>query len=67
MPSLDLNHGPKDDDLIGDFQHTGRPLASFVAVASPAKAAGNNHLFADDDLAGMVSFIKGLKQPEENS
>ncbi len=64
---LDLNHGPKNDKLIGDFQRTGRPLAAFAAVASKAKGAGNYHLFADDDLAGLVAFIKDLKQPEENN
>lgn len=61
---LDINYGSKDDNYIAKFQKTGKPMFSFNGVNSQIKDAINYHSYGDDDVAGLVTQIKGLSHIE---
>lgn len=59
---LDINYGSKDEGLLKQFYDKQIPFASFDEVATPSlRDQPNYHVFSNDDLAGMVAFIKKIK------
>lgn len=59
---LDINYGSKDQDVLKLFGNKNIPFATFDEVATDnLRDNSNYHVFANDDLTGMVDFIKGIK------
>lgn len=57
---LDINYGPKDNDMIKYVQSKKIPILSFQEVANNDAHYDRYHIFGNDDVNGMAAQIRNL-------
>lgn len=57
---LDINYGRKDDNIVGRFVQSGKPVLTFDSVKSNQNYGSNYHIFQEDQVKNMTEFIKHL-------
>lgn len=58
---LDINYGPKNNDIISKWHQTGKPILTFDSVAANIKDCPEKS-FALDDIDGMIQAIQSCKK-----
>lgn len=58
---LDINYGRKDDNIVGRFAQSGKPVLTFDSVKSNQNYGSNYHIFQEDQVKNMTEFIKHLQ------
>lgn len=59
---LDINYGSKAEDVVERYVNKQVPVLSFEEVATEKfRNCNNYHVFADNDLSGMIKVIQEIK------